>query len=174
MSIVSRVPRPITLLALAAALLASACGTGAVNHRIEIAIEDPSGRLGNPPYQLSLFDPQMGHSEEWARRGMATAAPGRPFATTYGTVETKMLFDRTPPRRIAAGVWLPAYEKAGFFQIVLEPRAGAETTVPLPFAPWADVYPEGARVVPLTARVTADDNRQGGWNLRMTIAIPGL
>jgi len=168
------VPRPITLLALAAALVTSACGTGAVNHRVEIAIEDPSGRLGNPPYQLSLFDPQMGRSEEWARRGMGTATPGVHFETTYGTVETKMLFDRTPPRRIAVALWLPGYEKAGFFQIVLEPTAGAETAVTLPFVPWADVYPEGARVVPLTARVRADDNRQGGWNLRMTIAIPAL
>jgi hypothetical protein len=164
-------PRAYAALLILAASALAGCGTGVFTHRFEIAIEDPNGRLGSPPHEVGLFDPQMGRSEEWARKTAGQASPGAPFATTYDTVESRMMFDSSPSPRVAAALWLPAYEQAGFFQIVLEPTEGADTTVPLPFAPWADFYPEGAKVVPLTARVRGEANA-GAWILRMTIVVP--
>ncbi len=154
-----------------ALLLLSGCGTGVFTHRFEIAIADPSGRLGPPPVEISLFDRTMGASEEWARKTIGTAAPGSPFMGTYESVETKMMFDSSPAKRVAVALWLPAYEKAGYFSFVLEPIAGAEQQVTLPFAPWADFYPEGSKVVPIPARVRSEA-RDGAWLFHVTLDIP--
>ena len=165
-------PRRLSVMvALVAAVALPGCGTGVFIHRFEITIADPGGRLGAPPHELSIFDPQMGRSEEWARKTAGTTAPAAPFITTYNTVESRMLFDSGPSPRVAAALWLPAYEKAGFFQLVVEPKAGAETTVTLPFAPWADFYPDGAKVVPLTARVRSEPGDRA-WILRVTLEVP--
>ena len=152
-------------------LLLTGCGTGPFTHRFEIAIADPSGRLGAPPVEISLFDRTMGASEEWARRTAGTVAPGAPFIGTYESVETKMIFDTTPAARVAVALWLPAYEKAGSFNFVLEPIAGTEQQVTLPFAPWADVYPGGSKVVPIPARVRSEVS-EGAWLFHVTLEIP--
>ena len=68
-------------------------------------------------------------------------------------------------------LWLPAYEKAGYFSFVLEPIAGAEQRLTLPFAPWADFYPEGSKVVPIPARVRSEA-RDGAWLFHVTLDIP--
>ena len=83
------------------------------------------------------------------------------------------VFDSSPSPRVAAALWLPAYEKAGYFQLIIEPKAGAETTITLPFAPWADFYSDGAKVVPLTARVRSEAGDRA-WTLRVTIDIPWI
>jgi hypothetical protein len=152
-------------------LLLSGCGTGVFTHRFEIAISDPSGRLGAAPVEISLFDRTMGRSEEWARRTMGTVSPGAPFAGTYESVETKMLFDSSPASRVAVALWLPAYERAGYFSLVLEPIAGTEQRVTLPFVPWADFYPEGHTVVPMPARVRSEA-RDGAWLFHVTLEVP--
>lgn len=162
---------PTALFTLLASLVLSSCGTGVVSHQVAIEIEDPGGRLGPPPYQLSVFDPQMGRSEEWARKTMGTAAPGAAFSASYDTVETKAIGDQTPPRRIAAALWLPAYERTGYFALMLEPSAASETTVELPFVPWGDPDPDGPTVAPLTARVRGEP-ADGAWSLHLTIRVP--
>jgi uncharacterized membrane protein (DUF485 family) len=43
----------------------------------------------------------MGRSEEWASQTTGTSSPARPFATTYETVESRMMFDSHPSRRTA-------------------------------------------------------------------------
>jgi hypothetical protein len=163
---------PARLLCIAFAhLLLSGCGSGVFTHRFEISVSDPSGRLGAAPFEISLFDRTMGASEEWARNTLGTVAPGAPFTGTYQSVETKMLLDSSPPERVATALWLPAYEKAGYFSVVLEPIAGAEQQVTLPFAPWADVHPEGGRVMPIAARVRSEA-RDGAWVFHVTLDIP--
>ncbi|HTM34439.1 MAG TPA: hypothetical protein VL263_24190 [Vicinamibacterales bacterium] len=163
--------RHLSLWLFAAGAMMAGCGTGVFTHHLEIAIADPNGRLGPPPHDVAIFDSLMGRSEEWARRTAGTTSPGTPFETSYDTVESRMMFDSSPSPRVAAALWLPAYEKAGYFQLVIEPKAGAETTITLPFAPWADFYPDGAKVVPLTARVRSEAGDRA-WTLRVTIAIP--
>ncbi len=152
-------------------LLLSGCGTGVVAHRFEITISDPAGRLGAPPIEISLFDRTMGASEEWARKTMGTVAPGAPFVGTYESVETRMMFDSSPARRVAVALWLPADEKAGYFPFVLEPIAGVEQQVTLPFVPWPDSYPEDDTVAPIPARVRSEA-RDGAWVFHVTLDIP--
>lgn len=162
---------PTVLLALVTSVLLASCGTGVFTHRFEIAISDPGGRLGPPPYELSVFDPQMGRSEEWARQTMGLAAPGSSLIAAYDSVGTKMMFDSTPASRVTAALWLPAYRSAGYFALMLEPTAGAELTSTLPFVPWSDSYSDGGKVVPLTARVRCEAG-DGAWILHVTLDIP--
>ncbi|MCC7034507.1 MAG: hypothetical protein IT179_16930 [Acidobacteria bacterium] len=152
-------------------LIVSACGTGVFVHTLEIAVSDPTGRLGPPPVEIGIFDHTMGRSEEWARRTAGTAAPGAPYRGEHRAVETKTVLDSSPSRRVAVGVWLPAYHSAGFFQLVIEPGTNAVQRVTLPFVPWADSYPEGRTVIPLAATVRSEAV-DGAWALRMTIEVP--
>jgi hypothetical protein len=151
-------------------LLVSGCGTGVFVHRFEIAVSDPAGRLGSPPFEVGIFDHTMGRSEEWARKTAGTAGPDAPYRGELRAVETKMVLDSSPAPRVAVGLWLPAYEKAGFFQLILEPKADTEETVTLPFVPWADFYPEGSRVVPLSATVRSEAG-DGAWTFHVTLQV---
>jgi hypothetical protein len=152
-------------------LLVSGCGTGVFVHRFEIAVSDPAGRLGSFPIEVGIFDHTMGRSEEWARKTAGTAAPGAPYLGEHRSVESKMVLDSSPATRVAVSVWLPAYEKAGFFQLILEPRAGAEETITLPFVPWGDAYPEGRKVLPLSAIVRSEAG-DGAWIFHITLEVP--
>jgi len=154
-----------------AQLLLSGCGTGVFTHRFEIAVSDPSGRLGAAPFEISLFDRTMGASEEWARKTMGTVAPAAPFMGEYQSVETKLMLDSSPAQRVVVSLWLPAYEKAGYFIFSLEPADGAEQQMTLPFAPWADSYPEGGKVAPIPARVRSEA-RDSAWVFHVTLDIP--
>lgn len=159
------------LLVILAHVVAAGCGTGVFVHRFEIAVSDPSGHLGAAPVEIGIFDPTMGRSEEWARKTAGTAAPGSPYRGEHRSVESKMVFGSSPASRVAVAVWLPAYEKAGFFQLILQPEAGSEQAITLPFAPWADSYPEGSKVRPLSATVRSEA-RDGAWIFHLTIEVP--
>lgn len=152
-------------------LAASSCGTGVFVHTFEVVIADPAGRLGPPPVEVGIFDYTMGRSEEWARRTSGTAAPGAPYRGEHRAVESRMVMDSSPAPRVAVGLWLPAYQRAGFFHLIVEPRAGDVQRVTLPFVPWADSYPEGTKVVPLSATVRSTAG-EGAWVFHLTLEVP--
>ena len=84
-----------------AAAASGGCGTGVFVHRFEITVSDPSGRLGNPPFVMAVFDPRMGFSDEYARQFSGGAAPGVPFRGEYRSVEARVVFDGAP-----SGAWI--------------------------------------------------------------------
>lgn len=159
------------LLVILTHLLLSGCGTGVFVHQFEIAVSDPSGRLGPPPIEVGIFDHTMGRSEEWARKTAGTAAPDAPYRGEHRSVESKLVLDSSPAPRVAVGVWLPAYERAGFFQLILEPKADREEILTLPFVPWADSYPEGSQVRPLSATVRSEAGA-GAWIFQIALEVP--
>ena len=152
-------------------LALAGCGTGVFVHRFEIAVSDPAGRLGAPPTAIGIFDHTMGRSEEWARKTAGTVGPGAPYRGEHQAVESKLVLDSSPAPRVAVGLWLPAYERAGFFQLIIEPTGDSEQRITLPFAPWADFYPEGSQVVPLSATVRREAG-DGAWIFHITLEVP--
>jgi hypothetical protein len=160
-----------TLLLLAAAIMQAACGTAVYNHRIEIAIEDPSGRLGPPPIAVSVFDRTMGSSDEWAGRWMRDSRPGAPYMGEVSATATKMMFDASPPARVDAGIALPAYEKEGFFVLDITPVEGSEQTTVLPFVAYGVLSKPAASIVPLPARFRSEFSDKG-WLIHLVVVVP--
>lgn len=169
--LLSPIVRYTTLVLLAATLTLTACGTVVYDHQIEIAIQDPSGRLGPPPIAVSVFDKQMGSSEEWAGRWMGSTGPGQLYVGKVAATGTKMFYDSTPPARVETGIALPSYAKEGFFVLDVNPVEGSDQTTVLPFVAYGSPSPSGAATVPLPARFRSEFSGKG-WLIHLTVDVP--
>lgn len=163
--------RSTTLLLLAATIALAGCGTAVYDHQIEIAIQDPSGRLGPPPIAVSVFDKEMGSSEEWAKRWMGTTGPSALYVGKVAATATRMIYDSTPPAHVETGIALPSYAKEGFFVLDINPVEGSELTTVLPFVPYGIPSPPAAATVPLPARFRSEFSGKG-WKIHLIIDVP--
>lgn len=160
-------------LALATAVIASACGTMLFEHRVDVSVRDASGHLLDRPVDVSIFDDTMGSSDEWARK---TAGPSTAAAAYVGRITstaTRTIFDSSLPESLRAGLAIPEYSTVGYFALQLQPQPGAEQTIELPFV----LYDRDARpdppVPPLPARVTATAMEKG-WLVRLAVTLPAV
>ena len=160
-----------TLLLLAATSTLTGCGTAVYDHRIEIAIQDPAGRLGPPPIAVGVFDKDMGSSEEWAGKWMGGTGPGVPYVGKVSATATKMFYDSAPPARVETGIALPSYAKAGYFLLDVNPVEGAEQTTVLTFVPYGTPSPAAVSTVPLPARFSSEFSGKG-WLIHLTVDVP--
>jgi hypothetical protein len=151
-------------------LAAAGCGTAVFEHRIEIAVEDPAGRLGTP-VEVSIFDPYMGRSEEWARKTMGVSSASAPHVARVTATATKMVFDASLPAAVTAALVIPAYETQGYFHLDLRPVAGVEEAAAVTFVPWGDPVPDVAGRAPLRARYRSEP-AEIGWRIHLTVEIP--
>ena len=162
---------PILLLIITATITHVACGTVVYDHRIDVAIQDPSGRLGPSPIPVSVFDRTMGSSDEWAQRWIGSTAPGAVYAGKVSATATKMFYDSAPPARVETGIALPSYTKEGYFALDVNPVEGSEQTTLLPFVPYG-VPSESARsIVPLPARFRSEFSDKG-WLIHLSVDVP--
>jgi hypothetical protein len=152
-------------------IAAAQCGTAVYDHKIEVSINDPSRRLGSAPIEVSIFDIHRGYSEEWARRTLGTTAPGAPYAGEVGGTATKMIYDRTPPTDLAAGLALPAFENRGYFVLRIGPVDGTEQSTMLDYTSYGVATADERAIPPLPARVRSTTARKG-WTIRLTVDVP--
>jgi len=160
-----------TLLLLAAMSTLTGCGTAVYDHRIEIAIQDPAGRLGPPPIAVSVFDKDMGSSEEWAGKWMGGTGPGAPYVGKVSTTATRMFYDSTPPARVETGIALPSYAKEGFFLLDVNPVEGTDQTTVLTFVAYGTPSPAAASTVLLPAKFRSEFSGKG-WLIHLTVDVP--
>lgn len=156
------------VIALLAALAAAACGTRVHEHALEVAVRDPSGRLGTPPHEVGVFDWRMGRSAEWAQRTAGTAG-STPYRTTFSTVDA-VTVGVARPEKIDIALWLPGLEREGFYALRVEPKArpdGSATLRPIRF----DESPPGAGAPSLAIRWTAAPAEKG-WRVALELAVP--
>src|SRR5262245_58760690 len=112
--------------AFAFALAATGCGTAVFDHRFDVTVNDPCGRLGPGPVDVSIFDKVMGYSEEWARKTMGTATSARPYSGTVSATATRWITDCCSlPPTVVAGLALPAIQKDGYFVVDIQPEKGS-------------------------------------------------
>lgn len=150
---------PLLVFSIAAA---AGCGTGVYNHRIEVTLNDPSNRLGPAPVEVSVFNKTQGSSEDWARRTMGTTAPGAPYVGEVGATDTKMVYDRTPPTDVAAGLALPSLETGGYFVFNVRPAEGIEQTTMLTYASYGVPTREEDQIRPLPRASVAKVRARAG------------
>jgi hypothetical protein len=158
---------PVMLLTLAIA----GCGTGVYNNKIEVTINDPSKRLGPEPIEVSVFHKNYGDSEEWARKTIGTTGAGTTYSAEVSETDVKMIYDRTPPTSIGAGVFLPAFEKNGYFVLEVRPVAGAEQSTLMNYRSFLVPTAEEYKIQPLPARLTSTGSSKG-WTIKMIVDVP--
>jgi hypothetical protein len=152
-------------------LVLSACGTGVFPINFAVSIDDPAGTVGAPPTQVSVFDPTMGDTRDWARKFMGQTSPGNPYLTTFQTSATKMVFDSGPPPEVSAGLAIPAYTDRGYFRFVIRPVAGQSQTIKPGFIPYLEFDPSGRAIATPTLEVLPTAAEKG-WDLKVTVVLP--
>lgn len=152
-------------------LVLSACGTAAYPIQFEVSLEDPAGIIGAPPTAVSVFDPMMGDTRDWARKFMGQTSPGKPYVTTFQTTATKMIFDSGPPPEVGAGLAIPAYTDRGYFRFAIRPVEGQRETIKPGFIPYLEFDPAGRGIAAPTLTVLPTEAEKG-WRLHVTVVLP--
>lgn len=152
-------------------MLLGACGTGVFTLQFTVSLNDPVGLAGAPPTRVSVFDPLMGDTSDWAGKSMGTTAPGAPYVGSFQTTDTKMVFDSSPPNEVEAGLYLPSYNAKGYFRFRFSPIAGQQQQVKPGFAPWSDNYPQGKSVVAPILRILSTPTDKG-WSFEVVVEMP--
>lgn len=160
--------RSIAILVLLA-LTMTGCGTAVVENRFAVTLDDPSGVLGADPVAVSVFDPGMGASDEWARRSIGVVAPGQPYTTSFNTTTTRVLGDSSPPERVELGLALPDWRPSGHFGAAFTPVDGQTQTVTAPFVGYFGYDPtEDGEVEPVDLSITS---RAGDLTWEMAVQV---
>ncbi len=141
--------------------LFAGCGTGSFSNAVSVAVTTPQ--------QVSVFDPQVGDSAEWAEKTMGQAAPGAPYTTEVPALATKFFFDSSPPPSLNLGVYLPSVTEDGWFAINLPAVVPGTRQLDAPFVKWYSATPtsQTPSSQPMEMEITAGPN---GWvvNIQLT------
>jgi hypothetical protein len=137
----------------------SGCGTASFSNAFAVRVDSPQ--------QVSIFDSMMGESAQWAGKTMGLAAPGSPYTTEVSALDTKMIFDSSPPRSVQVGLYLPSVTETGYYAIDLPAVAPGTVSVSAPFVAWyseTPVDPQPAQ--PMTLDIAEGPN---GWVINITL-----
>jgi hypothetical protein len=158
--------------AAAMSIALAGCGTGVYRHQIEVAVNDPSKRLGAAPAEVAVFEHhQSGITEDWARRTIGKATPGAPYTGESSATDVKMVYDMSPPASVRAGVFVPGVEPDGYFILNINPVEGLEQATTLPYYSFYAPRASDDKILPLAARFTGRSARKG-WTIKLTVDVP--
>lgn len=140
--------------------LLSGCGTGSFSNAVSVSVTSPQ--------QVSVFDPQVGDSAEWAEKTMGEAAPGAPYITEVPALATKFFFDSSPPPSLNLALYLPDVTQDGWFSINVPAVAPGTAAFDAPFVKWYSATPDAQtpQSQPMELEIVAGPN---GWlvNIRL-------
>lgn len=156
---------------LALLLCGSGCGTVLYDNEIDVGLADPGGRLGAPPYEVSVFDHRMGSSLDWARRTAGRVEPGARYEGKLSSQSARFFFDASLPEELWFGLAIPAYRADGYFLVHAEPVNRREAQSTAPFVSWGDDGPPPGSVAPVQVRCGAQA-RKKGWHLALDVTVP--
>ncbi|MGE5233900.1 MAG: hypothetical protein ACM3OB_07300 [Acidobacteriota bacterium] len=155
----------------ALAVLLAGCGTRHSEHVVRVAIHDPSGRIGPPPWRVWAFPALAFYNVEehdaWERTLLSR--PDRPYATTVTTKDSLWLWESAPDL-VRIGLFVPALKTGGWWSAEVQPRDGETWKGVARFCLWGNARPDGdAPQLPL--EVQAKLGRRG-WELTVTANVP--
>jgi hypothetical protein len=157
------------LAALLGALGLVGCGTAAYSTTLSVTVADPAGILGGGPIRISIFDPRLGDTRDWADRTLTEIAAGEAASGSVSSVETRLGGGGNPAKEVRAGIYLPGYREFGWYELSLSPKAG-EQQIQARFIAWDGYAPQAIGVEPLAALVTARADGKS-WRLAVTITL---
>lgn len=146
-----------------------ACGMSSFKHTVEVVVVDPSRRLGSPPYDVSVFDPRMGSTSDWAKRWMGPTSDSAHYKVEYAQTAMSTAFGPPRPDKVDMGLAVPGYDSRGLFFVSVEPAKTRSGKVRAAFTPYSDNFKEQAPR--LDVEYTATPEPQG-WHLLLRLLIP--
>ena len=151
------------------------CGTVVFDNRFAVAVDDPSGRLVGDRVEVSVFDPLMGDTRDWADQFAGVSTPETPYRTEMSVTDTRMVADSSPPRQVTAGVYLPQFDDTGYYVIAVDPVDGATADYRAGYVTydysWETSGAKRPTAPPLPMTITTADNGNG-WDLQVEVQIP--
>ncbi len=138
--------------------LLSGCGMKSFSDSYAVRVDTPQ--------QVSIFDPRMGDTRDWAEETMGPASPSQPYTTEVSNLSTKMFYDSSPPVSIRVGLYLPSVTETGYYAIGIEPVVAGTLTYDATFVPWYSETPvDPLPPLPISMEIAAGPN---GWVINMT------
>lgn len=157
------------------AMLLAGCGTVVVENTFTVRVEDPSGRLGTDDVAVSVFDPTMGDTNDWAGESLGLTTPAQPYRRQLPTTATKLVGDSSPPTRVTAGVYLPQFDPTGYYLIAFDPVAGQTIDYAAGYVTydysWETSGAARPTAPPLPMTITAEA-AGNAWELGVEVRIP--
>lgn len=147
------------VIGLIATVLLAGCGTASFSNAVAVLVPTPQ--------RVSVFDPGMGQSAEWAEKTMGQAAPGSPYTTEVAALDTKFIGDNSPPASLSLGLYLPDRTDAGYYGLSMPTVTAGTSEMSLPFVAWYSETPVAPQPpLQATVEVTAGPN---GWLVNITV-----
>ena len=160
------------LLLLPVLAVVTACGTVAVEHEAHLTLNDPTRRLGPPPWHMSVDSPSWMKDGGSNGRGVVHgfSAPGSPFHGIFSHVRGVVgLTARSEKEEI--GFAIPALAD-GWWRAEVIVAADGTSRGEARFCRWGSSQPDPNGQV-LAVRGKAKPNPNGnGWQFDLTIDIP--
>lgn len=147
---------------LAAAVALAGCGTVVFTNSFSVSVTSAAGT----EVEVSVFDPYVGDTRDWAERSLGTATEGQPYTQDLNTTGTKVIGDNSPPTRVTAGLYLPQINDSGYFAIAFDPVPGESVDYAAGFVPFSEGQ---ADPLPLILTAVTTDN---GWDVDIEVLVP--
>ena len=158
--------RSVTLVATIAAL---GCGTAVFEHRIQVAVDDPARKLGPPPVEVSVFDHQMGYSEDWAKKSLRPTSTSTPYVQSLTTTGTVTVGGAPRPKDVTIAVALPRLSTEGYYLFTAELPAEQERLAKASFVRYGEYFPDpGAPTIAVRYRAEPDKK---GWRVFLIVDV---
>ena len=152
--------------------MVSACGTVAVEQEARVTLNDPTHRLGPPPWSITVDSPAWMKNGGSNGRGVVhgVAAPGSPFHAIFTHVRGVVGFNARSQRE-PIGFALPALAD-GWWQAEVVIADDGSCRGEARFCRWGASQPDGdSEVLALQGRAKPNSNGNG-WEFDLTIDIP--
>jgi hypothetical protein len=150
-------------------VVSASCGTAVYEHRIEVAVDDPANKLGPPPVQVSVFDHQMGYSEDWAKKSLRPTSTSAPYVQSITTTGTVAVGNSALPKEVTIAVALPVLSAEGYYLFTAELPAEHERSAKASFVRYGEYFPDpGAPTVGVRYHSEPDKK---GWRVFVVVAI---
>jgi hypothetical protein len=145
------------------------CGTAVFEHRIQVAVDDPAKKLGPPPVEVSIFDHQMGYSEDWAKKSMRPTSASAPYVQSLTTTGTVSVGSSPRPKDVTIAVALPRLSTEGYYLFTAELPAEQDRDAKASFVRYGEYFPDpGAPTVGVRYRAEPDKK---GWRVFIVVAV---
>lgn len=154
-------------------MMVVACGTVVARHDAYVTLNDPTRRLGPPPWSVSMDSPAGMKEGGSIDRGVVHgfSAPGKPFHAIFSNVDGSVGFIPRPSKEVI-GFAIPALARNGWWRAEVRIAWNGACRGEARFCGWGSSEPT-PDVRPLALHGKAKPNPNGnGWQFELTIDIP--